>query len=118
MSMLKYIELKSGYSDDGPAWIGHVQISRAGRTLYFNGKAFKRCGRGSGGNHRDPQTGERYWISNVKKDGSDRHWAGTGKITIEAAAVDEIVVCSVLVSLTDLVHHFHRDRTYRSHNFS
>ena len=48
--MLMYIELKTGYCDNGPAWIGRVQKSRAGRTVYFNGKAFKRDGRGSGGN--------------------------------------------------------------------
>jgi hypothetical protein len=84
-----YIELKTGYSDNGPAWIGRVQMSRAGRTVYFNGKAFKRNGRGSGGNHFDIETGEMYWISSVKKRGLDRHWAGSGKITIEAASVDE-----------------------------
>ena len=33
--MLKYIELKTGYSDDGPAWIGRVKMSRSGRTVYF-----------------------------------------------------------------------------------
>jgi hypothetical protein len=45
--------------------------------------------RGSGGNHVDLETGERYWLSGVKKRGSNRHWAGTGKIIIEARAVDE-----------------------------
>ncbi|MFL9838337.1 hypothetical protein ABS768_12550 [Flavobacterium sp. ST-75] len=38
---IKYIELKSGYSDNGPAWIGLVTFSKTGRTVYFNGKAFK-----------------------------------------------------------------------------
>lgn len=87
--MLRYIELKTGCGDRGPAWIGRVQVSRAGRTVYFNGKAFKRSGRGSSGNHFDLETGEMYWISRVKHDGSDRHWAGSGKITIEADAVAE-----------------------------
>ncbi|MEN6577707.1 MAG: hypothetical protein ABFD90_15290 [Phycisphaerales bacterium] len=66
-----------------------MQTSRSGQTVYFNGKAFKRAGGGSGGNHYDLETGERYWISGVKKDGSDRHWAGSGKIIIEADAVEE-----------------------------
>jgi hypothetical protein len=87
--MLKYIELKTGYNDDGPAWIGRVRVSRSGRTVYFNGRAFKRAAGGSSGNHYDLETGETYWISGVKRDGSDRRWAGSGKITIEAAAVDE-----------------------------
>jgi len=86
--MLRYIELKTGYNDNGPAWIGRVRMSRSGRTVYFNGKAFKRSGRG-GANHHDLETGEMYWISGVKRDGCDRHWAGSGRITIEADAVEE-----------------------------
>ena len=87
---LKYIELKSGCSDKGPAWIAHVRLSKSGRTVYFNGKALKRilCHRGSG-NHRDLETGEEYWVSGVKKDGRDRHWAGSGVVWIEAGAVAE-----------------------------
>jgi len=91
--MLRFIELKTGYNDDGPAWIGHVQLSRSGRTVYFNGKALKR-GRGISANHFDIETGEQYWISGIKKNGEDRHWAGTGKITIEASAVDEYLKIS------------------------
>ena len=30
---LMYIELKTGYSDDGPAWIGYVKASKSGKTL-------------------------------------------------------------------------------------
>ncbi len=36
VKMLRYIELKSGYSDNGPAWIGYVTPSKTGRTIYFN----------------------------------------------------------------------------------
>jgi hypothetical protein len=32
---------------------------------------------------------EMFWVSGVKKDGCDRHWAGSGKVLIEAAAVSE-----------------------------
>jgi hypothetical protein len=84
---LRYVELKTGFNDNGPAWIGFVKMSRSGRTIYFNGRAFKRSARTSG-NYRDVETGDEYWISGVKKRGEDRHWAGSGKITIEAAAVD------------------------------
>lgn len=38
---LMYIELKTGYSDDGPAWIGYVKASKSGKTLYFNDHAFQ-----------------------------------------------------------------------------
>ncbi|SBV98012.1 hypothetical protein [uncultured Dysgonomonas sp.] len=83
---IKYIELKSGYSDNGPAWIGKVEFSKTGKTIYFNGQAFKGNGHGYA---RDIQTGELYWISGIKKNGQDRHWAGSGKIYIDKDIVDE-----------------------------
>lgn len=86
--MLRYVELKSGQNNKGPAWIAHVKVSRSGNTVYFNGKALKRGG-GISGNHVDLETGEEYWVSGVKKDGTDRHWAGSGKIFIEESAVSE-----------------------------
>jgi hypothetical protein len=85
--MLRYIELKSGYNDNGPAWLGRVKVSQSGQTIYFNGKAFKRSGRP--GTYIDLETREEYWISGVKKRGTNRHWAGSGRITIEAGAVTE-----------------------------
>ncbi len=88
MFNIKYIELKTGWSDDGPAWIGHVKESRSGSTLYFNDHAFQRC-RGASGNYVDVETGEDYWISGVKKNGEDRHWAGHGKVRIDRRLVPE-----------------------------
>ena len=38
------------------------------------------------------ETGEEYWISNVKKDGTDRHWAGHGKIIIDTKIIAEYLV--------------------------
>ena len=87
---LKYIELKSGFGDTGPAWIGMVEYSKSGRTVYFNGRALKNInamGR-EGGNHYDIETDEEYWVSGVKKDGTDRHWAGGGKIMIDRNVVE------------------------------
>jgi hypothetical protein len=43
----------------------------------------------SGGNHIDIETGESFWISRIKKNGQDRHWAGAGKVLIEAAEVSD-----------------------------
>lgn len=81
---IKYIELKSGYSDDGPAWIGQVSYSKSGRTIYFDGKAFQSLGgTGTYANYFDIETDEEYWISGIKKDMTDRHWAGGGKIMVE-----------------------------------
>ncbi|QOI98523.1 MAG: hypothetical protein HRU69_13955 [Flammeovirgaceae bacterium] len=85
---LMYIELKSGYSDNGPAWIGLVTFSRTKTTIYFNNKSFKKS-RGVGSNFYDIETGDAYWISGVKKNGEDRHWAGNGKILIDKKVVDD-----------------------------
>ena len=41
----------------------------------------------SGGNYVDMETGESFWVSGVKKNGQDRHSAGSGKILVEMAAV-------------------------------
>ena len=86
---LKYIELKSGFGDTGPAWIGMVEFSKSGRTVYFNGKALKNSkAQGIAGNYYDIESGDEYWISGIKKNGTDRHWAGGGKIMIDRNVVD------------------------------
>ena len=87
-SRLMYVELKSGFNDDGPAWIGMASFSKTGRTIYFNGRAFQ-SGSLIGGNHYELGSGEVYWISGVKKDGADRHWAGSGKIKIDKAVISK-----------------------------
>jgi hypothetical protein len=85
-----YIELKTGFNDDGPAWIGRVTFSKTGRTIYYRGKVLRRvAGGGIKGNHVDVDTGEEYWISGVKKDGEDRHWAGRGTVHVDDDARDE-----------------------------
>ncbi len=83
---LRYIELKSGFSDDGPAWIGYVEFSKSGKTIYFNGHAFS--GNGHGG-CQDIESGEIYWITGIKKDGNNRHIFGRGRIQIEDRAIEE-----------------------------
>jgi hypothetical protein len=93
VKLLKYIELKSSHSDNGPAWIGYVTPSKTGRTLYFNGRGLAKLKgqrRGeSGGNYIDMETSESFWISGVKKNREDRHWAGSGKVLVEPAAVSD-----------------------------
>lgn len=41
------------------------------------------------GNYADVKTGEEYWISGVKKNGEDRHWAGFGPVEIDDDVRDE-----------------------------
>ena len=85
---IRYIELKTGYNDNGPAWIGKVKESKSGKTIYFNDHAFQKY-HGAFSNYIDIETGDEYWISRVKKNGEDRHWAGSGKITIDRKVIDE-----------------------------
>lgn len=98
--MIKYIELKTGYSDNGPAWIANVNLSKSGNTIYFNGMALKSIG-GAGiqGNYLDSATRDEYWITGIKKSGSNRHSSGTGKIQVEQAAVSEFLE---LIGATEL----------------
>jgi len=90
MRVLRYIEKCTGGNHNGPAWIAYVLVSRSGRTIYFNGRAL-RAGGGGAGNHYDLETGEGYWVSGVKRRGSNRHWAGSGQIVVEASAVPEVL---------------------------
>jgi len=87
---IKYIELKTGFDDNGPAWIAKVEYSKSGQTIYFNNKALKKIKKGGiSGNYYDIETGDEYWISGVKKNGQDRHWTGSGKIMIDENIITE-----------------------------
>lgn len=89
-SEIKYIELKTGYSDNGPAWIGMVSFSKTGKTLYFDGKAFQSLnGNGVSGNYYEIESDDEYWISGVKKNKNDRHLFGSGKIHVEKRVLSE-----------------------------
>jgi len=89
-TQIKYIELKSGFSGNGPAWIGLVSFSKSGKTIYFDGKGFQRMGSARiQGNFMDIESGDEYWISGVKKDLSDRHKFGGGKVLVEKRILSE-----------------------------
>jgi hypothetical protein len=93
---LFYIELKSGFKDDGPAWIGKIELSKSGQTVYFNGHAFKGKGQGI---CNELERGDIYWISRVKKNGQDRLLAGNGKIMIDKEIVNEYMEYAGLIEL-------------------
>ena len=99
-SEIKYVELKTNYKHNGPAWIGLVFFSKTGKTIYFNGKAFQRIGSSRiVGNFYDIETMEEYWISGVKKTLDDRHKFGNGKIQVEKRILSEylnIINCDQL----------------------
>lgn len=85
-----YVELKSGYSDNGLAWIGKAQYSKTKKIIYFNGKTLMALTRRQNcETHTEMGTGLSYWVSGVKKDQTDRHWAGSGKIMVDREVADE-----------------------------
>jgi hypothetical protein len=69
---IMYIERKAGQLT-GEARIGRVACSKSGRTLYYGGLSFRPLiTKGFKSNYRCVETGEDYWISGCKRDGSDR----------------------------------------------
>lgn len=42
-----------------------------------------------GANYYDVETGDEHWLSGVKKNRQDRHWAGSGPVGIDDDARDE-----------------------------
>jgi hypothetical protein len=95
---LIYVELKTGYNDNGPAWIGNGFYNRTRKTVYFNGRVFCRS-KGVSSNHIDLETRDEYWISGVKKNGTDRHGAGAGAIKIDERVIDDYLALRDLTSL-------------------
>ncbi len=85
-----YVECKEAAGDSGEARIGWVTFSKTGRSIYYRGKRFQRLkGQGARGNYFESETGEEYWVSGVKKSGTNRHWAGSGPIHVDEDARDE-----------------------------
>jgi hypothetical protein len=79
-----YVELKTGHNDNGP------RVDRPRRLLQDREKSLRRIhGGGVQGNYRDVETDEEYWVSGVKRNQEDRHWAGTGAVEIDPGVEDE-----------------------------
>lgn len=71
-SRIMYIEQKAG-NLTGAARIGRVTFSKTGKTLFYRGKKLQSLqGAGFKSNYYDLVTGDDYWVSGCKKDGSDR----------------------------------------------
>ena len=82
---IMYIEYK-GDGISGSARIGRVTFSKSGKSLYYQGRHFQTlAGRGFKANYFDVATGEEYWISGCKKDGTDRLYSGATEIDEDVA---------------------------------
>lgn len=69
-----YVENKHGLIDGERARIGWVSFSKSGRSLYYRGRLLA-VGQGIRGNFLDIETREEFWVSGIKKQGSNRHLA-------------------------------------------
>lgn len=89
-SRIMYIESKAQGLSGGSARIGRVAFSKTGKTIYYRDQTFQRlpqCGIKS--NYYDRKTGEDYWISGPKKDGSDRLYGERVPVEIDDDVRDE-----------------------------
>jgi hypothetical protein len=79
-----YVENKDGEIDGPRARIGWVQFSKSGLSLRYRGRHLARAkGGGIRGNYLDVETGEEYWVSGVKRSGSNVHWAESVAVQID-----------------------------------
>ncbi len=85
-----YIENKDGEIDGYAARIGWVTFSKSGRSIYYRGRELKRIkGGGISGNYFCAATEDEYWVSGVKKRGSNAHWAESVAVHIDEDAATE-----------------------------
>ena len=85
-----YVENKGGEIAGANGRIGWVTFSKSGQTVYYRDKVLKKIkGGGISGNFYDEATEEEYWVSGVKKRGTNVHWAESIKVVVDEDAVDE-----------------------------
>lgn len=76
LTRLMYFENKRGLIDGVTARIGWAQFSKTGKSIKYRGLEFQSCkGRGNYANYFETISGDEYWISGVKKRGSNIHYA-------------------------------------------
>jgi hypothetical protein len=85
-----YVENKDGLLGDTSARIGWVSFSKSGRTVYYAGRSLKAIGgRGIRGNFMDEISGEEFWVSGIKKRGSNAHDSQQASVAVDDDAKDE-----------------------------
>jgi hypothetical protein len=82
-SRIMYIECKSeGLT--GPARIGRVSFSKSGKSVYYRGRRFATLkGQGFKANYFDVESGDHYWISGCRRDGTDRLYGERTPVEID-----------------------------------
>jgi hypothetical protein len=86
---LMYVENKTGDADGRRGRIGWVTFSKTASTVYYRGRELLKIeGGGTAGNFLDVETRDEYWVSGVKKRGSNAHWAENVSVDVEPDALD------------------------------
>lgn len=89
-SRLMYVENKDGDIDGHRARVGRVGFSKSGLSIIYRGRTLKRTkGSGIRGNYFDEATLEEYWVSGLKKRGTNVHWAESVRVHIDDDAQKE-----------------------------
>ena len=83
-----YVESKGKPIDGAHGRIGWVTFSKSGSTVYYRDRALRKAS-GISGNFFDIDTREEFWISGVKKRGSNAHYAQPVKVVVDDDAVEE-----------------------------
>ncbi|MFN8395898.1 MAG: 1-deoxy-D-xylulose-5-phosphate synthase [Bacteroidia bacterium] len=88
---IMYMECKAGEDAlSGEARIGRVTFSKSGKSIHYGGRTFETLkGAGFKANYFDVETGDHYWISGCKKDGSDRLYGERLPILIDEDVREE-----------------------------
>ena len=87
---LMYVENKHGTIDGADARIGFVSFSKTGTTVYYRGLELRKIkGRGVSGNFLDVASGDEFWVSGVKKRGSNVHPCESGSVIVDDDALAE-----------------------------
>src|SRR4051812_45419316 len=87
---IMYMESKAAGLAGGEARSGRVTFSKTGQTIYYGGRTFHKIpGGGIKVNYYEKETGEEYWISGPKKDGSDRLYGERVPVVIDDDIADE-----------------------------
>lgn len=86
-----YIENKEGTIDGVSARIGWATFSKTGKSVHYRGRLLRRSsGQGILGNFFDDDTGEEYWVSGIKKRGSNvQFWSETINLAVDEDAKEE-----------------------------
>jgi hypothetical protein len=82
MKRIMYIECKRG-GLNGPGRIGWVEFSKSKRSYRYADRVLRRCA-GYKYNCIDTETGEEYWVSGPKRDGTDKLYGGVVEIDEDA----------------------------------